>query len=120
MKPRDFLRLPFGRYNLTDGIYDYTLKKGKTESGEPIYFIKEKLFGNSFCLHESLENVFDGSDKYKAVLITISTHVGSVFIHSNKVYYPLSKLKLVPKTNYKNWEAATIIVNTETKIYENT
>lgn len=104
MKSRDFLKLPNGKYNLSDGIYNYYLEKcERVGGGGKIYFIIEKQSGNILCMFEDNENVFEDYDRYKRTKLTILVTVGGIAVHCKSVYWCISDLKIIPKGSYKNF-----------------
>jgi len=51
-RPRTFIDLPLGRYQLTDGIYEYIMEKSKTEDFVMYRITTKQDRFNSVCLFE--------------------------------------------------------------------
>lgn len=95
MNSKDLLKLKDGKYNLTDGIYDYTLIVGMNSDKTKYYSIYEKgssrYDANIFITHQ-IEKDEDGN-KYNC--LSAMAGVGGLKIHSEDIYSMLSKLKFV-------------------------
>lgn len=97
MKHRELINLPSGKYNLTDGIWDYTLTKQLTEQGKSMYSIKELITGDTLTLFEYLE-------KEEGIIYTklsSCVNIGGIFIHSKDLSFALTRLKFKPRSSYK-------------------
>ncbi len=98
MKPREFINLPLGNYRLTDGIWDYSLKKCLVPDCKRVfYLIKEISRGNTFTLHEYIEEE-DGLSYKK---ISACVRIGGIFIHSKDLCFSLERLRFIPKSSFK-------------------
>ena len=72
MRQRELMRLPVGKYDLTDSInnYQYSIEKKIREDGETSYFLINKSDRNSAYIQEKEINVFeDGSGGYKEKIL---------------------------------------------------
>lgn len=106
MKQRELINLPFGKYNLTDGIWDYVLSKQlKERDNLPIYSIKELLSGNTLTLFEYVEK--EDSIMYKR--LSACVNIGGIYIHSKDLSFTFNRLKLKPRSSYRQ----TFCVSTE-------
>lgn len=95
MKSAEIIKLPEGTYELTDGIYSYTLRVGFNKDKSKFYDIIEKgsgRFSASIFMTEGLEKDEDGK---KHRYLTASAGVGGLRIRSTDIFFMLSKLKIV-------------------------
>lgn len=104
MTRRDFLRLPIGKYEMSDGISNYTLEKCISSYDKcTMYVIK---IGQSFervTLFEDKENVYEDNSKYTYPVLVGISGVGGINVHGRVSYSNLKKLKITPKSTYKQW-----------------
>ena len=107
MKARDLFNLSIGKYELTDGIYNYILDVDISGyDGGRIYFIYEKGFLHigHICLQEDFVNkdggyrFYEGDIRYK--ILTTSSGIGGLTIHSNETYNLLYNLKFIPRGSF--------------------
>lgn len=103
MVAKDLIILPLGKYELTDGIYDYNLRKDLNQDKSVIYRITEKLTGNSMALFEEEVNVFEDIDLYKRINITSLASVGGLSIHSDNNFTMLWGIKFIPRGSFKKF-----------------
>lgn len=103
MTQKDLIRLPLGKYNLTDGIWRYNLKKLITPDGKVMYSIIEPISRQHFALFERNEDVFDDSDKYKQKRLSGCMSVGGLHIYSTDVYDTIRPLKIIKNSTYKKF-----------------
>lgn len=102
MKVRDLLRLPVNsEIDISDKIWVYSVKKFLSEDGKPLYFVKEKSFGESFTMSEKEEDVYEDSHKYKRKVLHGCTNVCSFFFHESSMAYSLCGMKIVPRSSYR-------------------
>lgn len=93
MKTNELIKLKIGQYQLTDGIYNYTLTVGKNLDKSKFYTIYEK--GDSkFSAHIFITlkmKINEDGKKYKS--LSAMAGVGGLKIHSDNIYSLLSELK---------------------------
>lgn len=95
MNSEELVNLKDGKYQLTDGIYDYTLTVGRNQDKTKFYAIYEKgsrTFSANILITQRIEKDEDGK-KYK--YLSAMAGVGGLYIHSDDIYLILSKLKFV-------------------------
>jgi len=93
MDSKELVKLKDGQYQLTDGIYNYTLTVGRNADKTKFYSIYEKgkQCANIF-ITQGIEKDEDGN-KYKC-LSAVATVCG-LSIHSKDIYSMLRNLKFV-------------------------
>lgn len=106
-KPRDFFRMPVGQFELTDKIYDYTVKKFKEENGEESWMINQKgtYSGNSMWLHTFEEHISEKVyEPWKIKRISANANIGGLYIHSEDGGYRIvTKLIIMPRGSFKEY-----------------
>lgn len=111
MRERDFINLPLGDFELSDGIYNYTLKKTLTDDNKFMYIIKNKMFnlsGESLCLFQREEYYYDDEEdryrygNFKYQKLSAMAGIGGLRIHSKDIYNTIYNLELKPRGLYKN------------------
>lgn len=117
MKIKDFLRLPFDReFHLTDGIWDYVLRKEKNDIGVH-YRVMIKggsNFSDSFGIYEEPYEEECDYYTYKSTALKINTMVGGFSFHSDIGYSIVHKLKIVTTGSFKEW-SQKLRINNENK-----
>lgn len=105
MKAKELIKLPLGKYNLTDGIYNYSMHKTLTNNHEPIYSIKERLSCDHICLFEFEEKVeFEHSLRYyKSTRLSASIAAGGISIHSDDTYFAIRHLRFKQRGSFRQF-----------------
>lgn len=95
MGTKEIIKLKIGAYELTDGIYIYTLKVGLNKNKSKYYAITEKghlPFSSNIFITQVVKTDEYGN-KYKC--LSASAGVGGLRIHSDNIYWMLDRLKFV-------------------------
>lgn len=95
MNSKELVKLKDGQYQLTDGIYNYTLTVGRNQDKTKFYAIYEKgssKFSAHIFITQDVKKDEYGK-KYKC--LSAMAGVGGLSIHSNNIYSMLYKLKYV-------------------------
>lgn len=95
MKEKELIQLKLGQYELTDGIYFYTLSVGKSKDRTKYYRIKQKGTGSFDPSIFMSQGIIKDEDGKKLKCLSASSHVGGLFVHSYDNYSMLSRLKFV-------------------------
>ncbi len=100
MTTRDFLRLPLGKYNLTDGVGNYALEKRFSDIGT-IYVITEPLSGESTILLECKNK--DKHNGFECTILSAMMTVGGLILRSTDIHGIIDCLNHVPSTSFKQF-----------------
>lgn len=95
MKREEFLNLSNGQYELTDGIYQYTLTVGVNDKKSKYFRIQEKtspIHGGSIYITQETD-----TDDYGEPFTYLSAiaGVGGLHIYSTETHELISRLKIV-------------------------
>lgn len=104
MKAKDLIRLVAGKYRVTDGIWDYTIKKSLSEDGKKwFYVISNDHYHHLGIMSEGKEPVFEGSDKYNYPVMNGTLSLGGFTVHSQNVSMSIRGMRFIPKSSYLSW-----------------
>jgi len=95
MNSKELVKLKDGQYQLTDGIYNYTLTVGRNADKTKFYSFYEKgssRYSAHIFITQGIKKDEDGN-KYKC--LSAIAGVGGLSIYSDDVYSMLYKLKFV-------------------------
>lgn len=111
-RPRDFFNMPISEFELTDKIWNYTVKKFLNEKGEESWLIREKgSFSGSTCwLYTYDERV---SERYYETwtrkLMKCNINMCGLHIHSDECYNIITRLMIIPRGSFKKYVTQEIV-----------
>ena len=109
MKVKDLLRLPFGKHDFTDGIYNYKLEKCISDYNKSVFYrvTNGGIWGNSLVIHLCEDDIYEKGSyeagRYFRKVAAFHMSLGGINVHGEKEYDAMRKWKLLPKSSYKEW-----------------
>ena len=106
MTKRDLFNLAVGKYECTDGVFDYTLSKttDHTNKLRNYYFLRHKDSGNHvFITERQEEDVYDWTSEFKRKKLQFMISAGGFTIHSDNASTSLPGLRFKPRGSFKEF-----------------